>query len=65
MPMWDGVYSSIHHRIKSHSYEDWKDDWFWMMAYFSFGVWTSLIMASGPRLHMGQKPEKPEERELK
>jgi len=54
MSLIDGVYSSMHHRIKSHSWEDWKDDWFWMAAYFSGGVWICLLMASAPRLHLNR-----------
>ena len=48
--MMAGIYSSMHYMIPSQSWADWKDDWFWMFAYFSGGVWVCLFMATAPRL---------------
>jgi hypothetical protein len=53
--MYAGIESSLYFRIVSQSWEDWKDDWFWMIAYFSFGVWTSLFMATAPRVNEAKK----------
>lgn len=44
--------SSIHERVRSQSWEDWKDDWCWMMLYFIFGSWYAMINMTGPRLHL-------------
>lgn len=44
MGLVEGIYSSMFDMKKSQAYADWKDDWFWMLMYFSFGVWFILGM---------------------
>ena len=59
-PFFIGLNSAINERIVSQTYADWKDDWFWMLAYFSGGVWTSLFMATAPRIEIVEQKEKEE-----
>ena len=59
MDLWDGIKSSIYDMKKSQTYADWKDDWFWMLAYFSGGVWYILMVQRAPRLFLAKdKPKK-------
>ena len=47
-----GALDSMFTRNKSQSWDTWKSDWLWMLAYFSGGVWSSLFLAEGPRAHI-------------
>ena len=49
---YDGALDSMMTRHKSQSWDTWKADWLWMLAYFSGGVWSSLFLAHGPRAHV-------------
>lgn len=49
MEFWEGLHHTIFHRVVSQSWEHWKRDWQWMGGYFTGGVWSSLLMAMGPR----------------
>ena len=60
LPFFIGLDSAINERIISQSAEIWKDDWFWMAAYFSGGVWMCLFMATAPRIEIGQDKVKNE-----
>ena len=51
-PFFDGLEDSMMLRVLCRSSECWTNDWLWMAAYFSGGVWTSLFMATGPRVHL-------------
>jgi len=55
MTLSEGLESTIYHRIVSKSWTDWKDDYFWMLTYFTFGVWSSIYMAKGPGLMVEEK----------
>jgi len=48
----EGIKSSMFDRIPTATWEHWENDWFWMASYFSAGVWTSIFMATGPRIHI-------------
>lgn len=48
----EGLKSALFERNKTAKYFDWMNTWLWQGAYFSFGSWTSMFMATGPRLHL-------------
>lgn len=58
MGFFEGMISSMVDRVRSQSWEDWQDDWFWMLGYFTLGVWYALITMTAPRLHIKQGPNK-------
>ena len=49
MTFWDGLDHAIYHRVVSQSWDHWKRDWQWMGGYFTGGVWSCLLMATGIR----------------
>ena len=55
--VYEGVKDSMFERNKSQSWDTWKADWLWMLAYFSGGVWSSLFLAKGPRAHIKIKQQ--------
>jgi hypothetical protein len=50
MGLVEGIKSSMFDMRKSQSWADWKDEWFWMLTYFSGGVWYILMMQNAPRV---------------
>jgi hypothetical protein len=50
MGLVEGIKSSMFDMRKSQSWADWKDEWFWMLMYFSGGVWYILMMQNAPRV---------------
>jgi hypothetical protein len=35
-------------RIKTRELDDWQEDMFWMVMYFSFAAWSGLLMMVTP-----------------
>ena len=44
-------------RVPTHALEDWREDMFWMTAYFSVGAWTGILMMYAPRLSTAGRSE--------
>lgn len=44
----DGLADTLHHRIPSLAWADWKGETVWMTAYFSIGVWCSIALTRMP-----------------
>lgn len=53
LPIIAGLKDAAVHRIPTSEWSAWRDDWFWMSFYFSFAVWSSILLMYAPRL---QKP---------
>lgn len=45
-----GLQDAATTRNLTHDLADWQADMFWMLAYFSLGAWSGLLMMSAPRL---------------
>lgn len=43
----EGIKEAASCKIVSGKYEDWKEDFSWMLGYFSFAVWTSIYLING------------------
>lgn len=50
LPFWDGLYDAAVTRYPTHEWSDWKSDCFWMTFYFSFAVWSSILMIYAPKI---------------
>ena len=57
MSFWDGLSHCMSVRNVTKRFQDWESTWLWQGAYFSFGAWGSLYMATGPRIHIKSKGE--------
>ena len=55
LPFWEGLQHCMTYRKVSRTYKAWETTWLWQGAYFSFGAWASLFMATGPRVHLKTK----------
>jgi len=51
LPILEGLKDAATHRIPTSKWSAWKDDWFWMSFYFSFAVWSSILLMYAPRLN--------------
>jgi len=49
---WDGIKDAGITRIKTHDFDDWKDDCIWMFLYFYFGSIMGLWMMTGPTINL-------------
>ena len=47
---WSGLKDAAVRRVPTRQYEDWSQDMGWMTAYFTIGVWSSLLMMYAPRI---------------
>jgi len=46
----DGLVDAAVRRVPTHQVEDWKQDMFWMGAYFLLGAWSGIALMWAPRL---------------
>jgi len=53
IPFVQGLISCIFEWKVSRSFDTWKDE-FWMVAYFTGGVWSCILMAKGPMIKEDQ-----------
>ena len=50
LSFWAGLKDAAVRCVPTRRYKDWSQDMGWMTAYFSVGVWSSLLMMYAPRL---------------
>jgi len=53
IPFTEGLISTIFEWKVSRSWATWKNE-FWMVAYFTGGVWSSILMSKGPMINEDQ-----------
>jgi hypothetical protein len=46
----EGLRDAAVRRVVTRKYEDWNEDMFWMVVYFSAGAWLGIALMLGPRL---------------
>lgn len=50
LSFWAGLKDAAVRRVPTRQYDDWSQDMAWMTAYFTIGVWSSLLMMYAPRI---------------
>ena len=50
LSFWAGLKDAAVRRVPTRKYDDWSQDMAWMTAYFTIGVWSSLLMMYAPRI---------------
>mmetsp|Transcript_37404 Transcript_37404/g.89635 ORF Transcript_37404/g.89635 Transcript_37404/m.89635 type:complete len:342 (+) Transcript_37404:46-1071(+) len=51
---WEGLWDAANTRRHSHALDVWRYPRVWQTAYFSAGVWLSLLLALAPRLEIAE-----------
>lgn len=54
-PFWEGLMDSITTRNVARETSDWSGDMVWMVAYFSIGAWSSIILMFAPRVEKNKQ----------
>ena len=50
LKFWPGLADAATRRVPTHNFDDWKDDMFWMVMYFSVASFSSIAMMVAPSL---------------